>query len=263
MRIRRLKLSGFKSFVEPAELRSRPDRSGRAQWLRQVQPAGSDLLDDGRSSLAPRGGGMDDVIFAARRRLPETSPKCRSSSNATFRTKAERANASRAGSSGRRFGLSDRWARRSRQDGPCCSPMRQPSPLACPRQPGQDRRGNFGKPVERRQLLEEAAGISGLHARRKDAEQKLRAAEANRRGSAKFSATRSRGRSETSSARSRTLSQAHRRDPRPRGPASSHTLAGSRTSRRGRNRGGQGRGRGGRAHSRGHRRFPGSPRPSE
>src|SRR3954467_201769 len=37
------------------------------------------------------------------------------------------------------------------------------------------------KPVERRQLLEEAAGISGLHARRKDAEQKLRATEANLR----------------------------------------------------------------------------------
>src|SRR5437868_10717262 len=35
------------------------------------------------------------------------------------------------------------------------------------------------KPAERRQLLEEAAGISGLHARRKDAEQKLRATEAN------------------------------------------------------------------------------------
>src|SRR5690242_11357632 len=35
------------------------------------------------------------------------------------------------------------------------------------------------KPVERRMLLEEAAGISGLHARRKDAEQKLRATEAN------------------------------------------------------------------------------------
>src|SRR6185503_15592023 len=35
------------------------------------------------------------------------------------------------------------------------------------------------KPVERRQLLEEAAGIAGLHARRKYAEQKLRAAEAN------------------------------------------------------------------------------------
>src|SRR3954467_8483285 len=35
------------------------------------------------------------------------------------------------------------------------------------------------KPVERRLLLEEAAGISGLHVRRKDAEQKLRATEAN------------------------------------------------------------------------------------
>jgi chromosome segregation protein len=35
------------------------------------------------------------------------------------------------------------------------------------------------KPVERRMMLEEAAGIAGLHARRKDAEQKLRATEAN------------------------------------------------------------------------------------
>ena len=35
------------------------------------------------------------------------------------------------------------------------------------------------KPAERRQMLEEAAGISGLHVRRRDAEQKLRAAETN------------------------------------------------------------------------------------
>src|SRR4051812_23000753 len=35
------------------------------------------------------------------------------------------------------------------------------------------------KPTERRMMLEEAAGISGLHVRRRDAEQKLRAAEAN------------------------------------------------------------------------------------
>ena len=35
------------------------------------------------------------------------------------------------------------------------------------------------KPQERRQLLEEAAGIAGLHVRRKDAEQKLRATETN------------------------------------------------------------------------------------
>ena len=35
------------------------------------------------------------------------------------------------------------------------------------------------KPVDRRAMLEEAAGISGLHVRRKDAEQKLRATETN------------------------------------------------------------------------------------
>ncbi|MGH6785218.1 MAG: chromosome segregation protein, partial [Novosphingobium sp.] len=35
------------------------------------------------------------------------------------------------------------------------------------------------KPAERRMMLEEAAGIAGLHVRRKDAEQKLRATEAN------------------------------------------------------------------------------------
>ena len=35
------------------------------------------------------------------------------------------------------------------------------------------------KPIERRALLEEAAGISGLHARRHEAELRLRAAEAN------------------------------------------------------------------------------------
>ena len=35
------------------------------------------------------------------------------------------------------------------------------------------------KPGERRAMLEEAAGIAGLHVRRKDAEQRLRATEAN------------------------------------------------------------------------------------
>src|ERR1700710_2311931 len=35
------------------------------------------------------------------------------------------------------------------------------------------------KPVDRRAMLEEAAGIAGLHVRRKDAEQRLRATETN------------------------------------------------------------------------------------
>ena len=58
--------------------------------------------------------------------------------------------------------------------------MRLPEPI----RPALVSQGKIGavisaKPVERRMLLEEAAGISGLHARRKDAEQKLRAAEVN------------------------------------------------------------------------------------
>ena len=37
----------------------------------------------------------------------------------------------------------------------------------------------IAKPVERRSILEEAAGISGIHARRKEAELRLNAAENN------------------------------------------------------------------------------------
>ena len=67
MRFRRLKLSGFKSFVEPAELRIEPGLTG------VVGPNGcgkSNLLEALRwvmgegSAKSLRGGGMEDVIFA-------------------------------------------------------------------------------------------------------------------------------------------------------------------------------------------------------
>src|SRR5207248_7850799 len=67
LRIRRLKLSGFKSFVEPAELRIEPGLTG------VVGPNGcgkSNLLEAIRWTMGEsspkslRGGGMDDVIFA-------------------------------------------------------------------------------------------------------------------------------------------------------------------------------------------------------
>ena len=67
MRIRRLKLSGFKSFVEPSELRIEPGLTG------VVGPNGcgkSNLLEAIRwvmgenSPKSMRSGGMDDVIFA-------------------------------------------------------------------------------------------------------------------------------------------------------------------------------------------------------
>src|SRR3989344_3248584 len=67
MRFKRLKLSGFKSFVEPAELRIEPGLTGI------VGPNGcgkSNLLEAIRwvmgesSAKSMRGGGMEDVIFA-------------------------------------------------------------------------------------------------------------------------------------------------------------------------------------------------------
>ena len=64
---------------------------------------------------------------------------------------------------------------------------------------GQGRVGTLvtAKPEQRRMLLEEAAGITGLHARRHEAELKLRAADANltrAEGSAGASWRRSLGR---------------------------------------------------------------------
>ncbi len=73
MRIRRLKLSGFKSFVEPAELRIEAGLTG------VVGPNGcgkSNLLEAIRwvmgesSARSLRGGGMEDVIFAGTAQRP-------------------------------------------------------------------------------------------------------------------------------------------------------------------------------------------------
>ena len=67
MQIKRLKLSGFKSFVEPAELRIErgltgvvgPNGCGKSNLLEAIRWA---MGESSPKSL--RGGGMDDVIFA-------------------------------------------------------------------------------------------------------------------------------------------------------------------------------------------------------
>ena len=73
MQIKRLKLSGFKSFVEPAELRIEQGLTG------VVGPNGcgkSNLLEAIRwvmgeaSAKSLRGGGMEDVIFAGTAQRP-------------------------------------------------------------------------------------------------------------------------------------------------------------------------------------------------
>ena len=185
MRIRRLKLSGFKSFVEPAELRIEPGLTG------VVGPNGcgkSNLLEAIRWTMGEsspkslRGGGMDDVIFAGTATRPprdfaevsilverDSVDEGRSESEVTRRI--ERG----AGSAYRIDGRDVRAKDVSLLFADAATGAHSPALVS------QGRIGAViaAKPVERRQLLEEAAGISGLHARRKDAEQKLRAAETN------------------------------------------------------------------------------------
>ena len=186
MRIRRLKLSGFKSFVEPAELRIEagltgvvgPNGCGKSNLLEAIRWA---MGESSPKSL--RGGGMDDVIFAGTATRPPrdfaevsillerdaTQEDLGGESEVTRRI--ERG----AGSAYRIDGRDVRQKDVSLLFADAATGAHSPALVS---------QGKIGaviaaKPVERRLLLEEAAGISGLHARRKDAEQKLRATEAN------------------------------------------------------------------------------------
>jgi chromosome segregation protein len=186
LRIRRLKLSGFKSFVEPAELRIEPGLTG------VVGPNGcgkSNLLEAIRWAMGEsspkslRGGGMDDVIFAGTATRPPrdfAEVSILLEREATEESKGGESEVTRriergAGSAYRIDGRDVRAKDVSLLFADAATGAHSPALVS---------QGKIGaviaaKPVERRQLLEEAAGISGLHARRKDAEQKLRAAEAN------------------------------------------------------------------------------------
>ena len=198
LKIRRLKLGGFKRFVDPAELGSTgADRRRRTERLRQVQPARSHPLGDGRASpKSLRGGGMEDVIFAGTATRP-----ARDFAEVSLLIDGQR----RRGSWRRRkrshppdrarggLGLSDQRARCPEKD----VSLLFADAATGAHSPALVSQGRIGaviaaKPVERRAMLEEAAGIAGLHVRRKDAEQKLRATEANLRGSTSCSPIRKR-----------------------------------------------------------------------
>ncbi len=188
MRFRRLKLSGFKSFVEPAELRIEPGLTG------VVGPNGcgkSNLLEAIRwvmgegSPKSLRGGGMEDVIFAGTATRPardfaEVSLLIERDSNEADNDGAGESEVTRriergAGSAYRIDGRDVRQKDVALMFADAATGAHSPALVS------QGRIGAVisAKPVERRMMLEEAAGISGLHARRKDAEQKLRATEQN------------------------------------------------------------------------------------
>ena len=189
MKIRRLKLGGFKSFVEPAELRIEPGLTG------VVGPNGcgkSNLLEAIRwvmgegSPKSLRGGGMEDVIFAGTATRPqrdfaevslliEREAGDGGDQEAEGESEVTRRIERGAGSAYRIDGRDVRQKDVSLLFADAATGAHSPALVS------QGRIGAViaAKPVERRLMLEEAAGISGLHARRKDAEQKLRATEAN------------------------------------------------------------------------------------
>ena len=188
MRIKKLKLVGFKSFVEPAELRIESGLTGI------VGPNGcgkSNLLEAIRwvmgesSAKSMRGAGMEDVIFAGTASRPprdfaevtilaersDDSADSDSDDELEVTRRIERG----AGSAYRSNGRDVRAKDVALIFADAATGAHSPALVS------QGRIGAIisAKPQERRQMLEEAAGISGLHVRRKDAEQKLRAAESN------------------------------------------------------------------------------------
>lgn len=190
MHFTKLRLVGFKSFVEPTELVIEPGLTG------VVGPNGcgkSNLVEAIRwvmgenSAKRMRGGAMDDVIFAG----TATRPARNQAEVGLFLDNAER-RAPAAFNDESELDISRRIERESgstyRINGREVR-ARDVQLLFADLSTGahstaivsQGRIGSIinAKPTDRRGLLEEAAGITGLHSRRHEAELRLRAAENN------------------------------------------------------------------------------------
>ncbi len=190
MKFSKLRILGFKTFVEPTEVMIRPGLTG------VVGPNGcgkSNLVEAlrwvmGESSYKNmRASGMDDVIFSGSGRRPgrntaevtlvldndqRTAPAAFNHHEVleiTRRIERE------AGSTYRINGKEVRARDVQLLFADASTGSRSPSMV---------RQGQIGeliaaKPIQRRAILEEASGISGLHGRRNEAEMRLKAAEQN------------------------------------------------------------------------------------
>ena len=190
MKISRLRLLGFKSFVEPTELLIEPGLTG------VVGPNGcgkSNLLEALRwvmgetSHKSMRAAAMDDVIFSG-----TTSRPARFSAEVTmFLDNAERQAPAELNDrdqieitrriereAGSAYRINGREARARDIK------ILFEDAATGARSPALVRQGQIGeivnaKPEQRRRILEDAAGVAGLHSRRHEAELRLKGAEAN------------------------------------------------------------------------------------
>ena len=190
MKFNRLRLLGFKSFVEPVEFVIERGLTGI------VGPNGcgkSNLVEAMRWVMGEnsyknmRASGMDDVIFSGSGNRPARNTaevalfldNADRTAPAAFNDQDEiqvsRRIEREAGSVYRINGKEARAKDVQLLFADASTGARSPSMV------GQGRIGELiqAKPQARRQLLEEAAGISGLHSRRHEAELRLRAAETN------------------------------------------------------------------------------------
>lgn len=186
----RLRIVGFKSFAEPATVEILPGQTGI------VGPNGcgkSNVVDALRwmmgenSARSLRGGEMEDVIFAgsgarASRNIAEVTltlgelagrapPPFHEQSELEISRKIERGGGSTYRVNGREV--------RARDVQTLFADLASGAHSSAIVSQGRVGQLVSARPESRRAVLEEAAGITGLHARRHEAELKLRAAEAN------------------------------------------------------------------------------------
>ncbi|KRE18000.1 chromosome segregation protein SMC [Bosea sp. Root381] len=190
MQLTRLKLTGFKTFVEPTEFLIEPGLTG------VVGPNGcgkSNLVEAlrwvmGESSFKNmRGSGMDDVIFAGSNERPgrnmaevaltldNSDRKAPAAFNETDVLEVTRRIEREEGSTYRVNGKEVRARDVQLLFADAATGARSP---ALVRQ-GQISELISAKPQSRRRILEDAAGIAGLHSRRHEAELRLKGAEEN------------------------------------------------------------------------------------
>jgi chromosome segregation protein len=185
-----LRLSGFKSFVDPTEFRIEPGLTGI------VGPNGcgkSNILESLRwvmganSAKAMRGDGMDDVIFAGSGGRPSRNhAEVSLTIDNADRTAPAAFNADSVVEVVRRIdrGQGSTYRINGREVRARDVQLLFADASTGANSPALVRQGQISeliaaKPQNRRRILEEAGGVSGLHTRRHEAELRLRGAETN------------------------------------------------------------------------------------